>query len=220
MPESIASRVGRIIAGATHALIDRAENLAPEAVMAQSIRDIEQVIAEVRIDLGKAEAAKHLVLAQLAKLQDEHSRLSSQIDTAITQERDDLAQAALAKQVDIEDSLPVLQKSLDEQNQRAEALEGHILALLAKRRELAQVLAEYRRQTEETAAAPAATSDRQGRVEQAEAVFERVLSNGLGVSGLAAGAAEDAAKLRELLELQKTTRIAERLAALKAAKIS
>lgn len=220
MPESIASRVGRIIAGATHALIDQAENLAPGAVMAQSIREIEQVAAEVRVDLGKAEAAKHLVRAQMDKLREEHGRLDAQIQTAIAEQRDDLAEAAIGRQADIEDSLPVLQKSLDEQAGRAKELEGHLLALLAKKKELGQTLAAYERQAGQQAGGPAAPggNDRQARVEDAEAAFERVLSRDLGVSGLAPGAAEDAAKLQELVELQRKARVAERLAALKAAK--
>lgn len=77
--------------GTTHALIDRAENLSPDAVMAQSIREIEQVIAEVRIDLGKAEVTKHLVMSQMAKLNGEHEKPAEQVDPAVSQDRDDLA---------------------------------------------------------------------------------------------------------------------------------
>jgi len=222
MPESIASRVARIIAGATYALIDRAENLSPEAVMAQSIREIEQVAVEVRLDLGKVEAAKHLVLAQMTKLHEEHDRLDAQIETALSQGRDDLAKAAIGRQTDIEDVIPVLQKSLDGQNERAKELESHILALLVKKKELGQVLADYQRHIEEQPATPAASAgnDRRGRVEGAEAAFQRGLSKELGVSALATSSAEDAAKLKELVELQRDKRIVERLTALKAAKNS
>lgn len=219
MPESIASRIARILAGTTHALIDKAENLSPEAVMAQSIREIEQVIAEVRVDLGKAEAAKHLILAQIANLHEEHGRLDAQIQTAIAGQRDDLAKAAIGRQTDIEDATPVLQASLDEQSERAKELESHILALLAKKKELGQLLAEYRRHREEPSASPSATpagNGRQSRVEEAEAAFQRVLSQELGASVLTAKSTEDAAKLKDLVELQRDARIAERLAALKA----
>ena len=56
MSESLASRVGRIIAGGFHALVDAVENAAPESVMEQAIREIESAIADVRADLGKVEA--------------------------------------------------------------------------------------------------------------------------------------------------------------------
>ena len=220
MSETIATRVARIIAGGTHALLDKAENLAPDGVMAQAIRDIEQVAGEVRVDLGKAEAAKHLVAAQIAKLNDEHAQLAGRIETALGQQRDDLASAAIGRQADIEDYLPVLQKALDEQTARAKDLASYILALMAKKRELEQVLAEYQRHPGGSPDVPPQTgaTDRQARVDDAEAAFERVLARQLGVSGLTGATVEDAAKLKELAQLQRDNRIAERLAAAKLAR--
>ncbi len=219
MSDSIATRVARIIAGGTYALLDKAETLAPDTVMAQSIRDIEQVASEVRVDLGKAEAAKHLVTTQIAKLSDEHDKLKGQIDIAVSEQRDDLASAAIGRQADIEDYLPVLRKSLDEQNQKAEELVSYMVALLAKKRELEQILVEYQanKSLRPEMVKTNGESDRRSRVEDAEAAFGRVLARQLGVSGLSLNGVEDAAKIKELAELQRNKRIAERLAALKAA---
>lgn len=219
MTDTITTRVARIIAGGTHALLNKAENLAPDAVMAQSIREIEQIIAEIRLDLGKAEASKHLVTLQITKLQDEHEKLSSQIGTAITEQRDDLAEAAIGRQTDIEDFLPVLQKSLAEQTERSAVLASYITALLAKKRELEQILSNYiATQTESGKTSPQlGLSDQQSRIEDAENAFERILARQLGVSGLQMGQLEDAAKLKELADLKRSNRIAERLAAIKLA---
>ena len=87
MADSITTRVSRLIAGGAHALLDRAENMAPEASMAQSIREIEQVVDEVRGDLGRAEAAKHLALSQMARLNTEHEALSGQVEAALLSAR-------------------------------------------------------------------------------------------------------------------------------------
>ncbi|HEX8962590.1 MAG TPA: PspA/IM30 family protein [Rhodocyclaceae bacterium] len=219
MADTIATRVSRIIAGGAHALLDKAENLAPEAVMAQSVREIDQVIAEVRVDLGKAEAGKHLVLSQMAKLNGEHEKLAEQVELAVSQERDDLAAAAIGRQADIEDLLPVLQKSLDEQSERSKELESYVVALLAKKRELEQVLADYQATLASQAASPAPPggSGRQARVDDAESSFGRVLARQTG-AGLVSGVAADAGKLKDLAEMQRTNRIAERLAAIKAAR--
>ncbi|MFI3218757.1 MAG: PspA/IM30 family protein [Methylococcales bacterium] len=218
MPETITTRVARIIAGGTHALLDKIEDLAPDAIMAQSIREIEQIIAEIRLDLGKAEAAKHLVTVQIAKLQSEHDTLSTQITHAVSQQRDDLAKAAIGRQTDIEDFLPVLQKSLAEQSERSTLLASYISALLAKKRELEQILNDYlATQTDSgnNRSAQPTLSDKQSRIDNAESAFERALTRQLGVSGLQAGALEDAAKLKELADLKRSNRIAERLAAIK-----
>ncbi len=220
MADTISTRVSRIIAGGTHALLDKAENLAPDAVMTQSIREIDQVIAEVRVDLGKAEAAKHLVLTQMAKLNAEHEKVGEQIELAVSQDRDDLAAAAIGRQADIEDLLPVLQKSLDEQSERSKELESYVVALLAKKRELDQVLTEFQATVAESIPANANRdgSGLQQRVDAAESSFGRVLARQTGVSGLTGGVGADAGKLKELAEMQRDNRIAERLAALKAAR--
>lgn len=220
MADTFATRVSRIIVGGAHALIDKAENLAPEATMAQAIREIEQVVAEVRVDLGKAEAAKHLVLSRMAKLNAEHEKLSEQIDTALTLERDDLAKAAIGRQADIEDLLPVLQKALDEHAERGKELESYIVALLAKKRELDQALTDYQASLASQAASPftGGGSDRQARVDDAESSFGRVMARQIGASGINLGLNEQAAKLKELADMQRGNRIAERLAALKAAR--
>ena len=218
MAETVASRVSRIIVGGAHALLDKAENLAPEAVMNQAIREIEQVAGEVRTDLGKCEAAKHLVLGRIARLNAEHESLAEQVDLALNSNRDDLASAAIARQADIEDLLPVLKKSLDEQSEQGREYESYLVALQAKKRELEQTLEDFRRSQENLDAAPGAMpgSSRQSRVEEAEASFGKIVSRHTGAAGLIGGSAGDTAKLRELAEMQRNNRVAERLAALKA----
>jgi phage shock protein A len=219
MSDNITTRVARIIAGGTHALLDKAEDLAPDAIMAQSIREIEQIIAEIRLDLGKAEAAKHLVTLQITKLQAEHEKLSTQITVAVSEQRDDLAAVAIGRQTDIEDFLPVLQKSLAEQTERGTVLVSYITALLAKKRELEQIVTNYlatQAESSKTSVQPN-LSNKQSRIEDAESAFERVLARQLGVSGLQMGQLEDAAKLKELADLKRNHRIAERLAVVKLA---
>ena len=46
MTDTIASRVTRVIGGSAHALLDAMENAAPEATMAQAIREVEAAIDE------------------------------------------------------------------------------------------------------------------------------------------------------------------------------
>ena len=220
MADSIATRVSRIIAGGAHALLDKAEGLAPDASMRQSIREIDQVIGEVRGDLGRAEASKHLVLSQISRLNAEHEGLADKIDSALSAGRDDLARVAIGRQADIEDLLPVLKKSLDEQSEKARELEGYIVALLAKKRELEQLLADYQESAASGNPADAAGdgSGRQARVEDATSSFNRVLARQTGAIALAGGAVGDAVKLKELAELHRDNRISERLAAIKAAR--
>ena len=66
MSETLARRVGRLVSGGFHAILDAAENLAPEAVMNENIREIERAIDEVRSELGKVLVQKHLATKKMA----------------------------------------------------------------------------------------------------------------------------------------------------------
>lgn len=218
MADSLATRVTRIMAGSAHAFLDAVEDMAPEAMMRQAIRELEQVLAEVRVDLGKVEAGKHLVVSQMTKLNDENELLSAQIETALAQGKEDLARAGVERQTLIEDQTPVLQRSLAEQNDRASELEGYITGLLAKRREMEEVLKVYlASQAKVTSVSTSAgKGSKDSKVESAQSSFDRVLSRQTGVSGIVGAATGDAVRLRELQENARRQRVDEKLAALKA----
>ena len=57
MTDTIASRVTRVVSGSVHALLDAVESAAPEATMAQAIREVDRVIDDVRAELGRVEAS-------------------------------------------------------------------------------------------------------------------------------------------------------------------
>ena len=224
MTDTIASRVTRVVSGSVHALLDAVENAAPEATMGQAIHEIDRVIDDVRAELGRVEASKHLATSQLNKLNTEHEQLAGQIEAALGQGREDLARAGVEKQLNIEDQLPVLQKSLADQRDAGKELEGYIAALLAKKREMEQALRDYVAARASHAAGPGSTAGAstrgksEDRVANAGAVFDRVLAKQTGLSGLTSVATGDAAKLRELQDLQRANRIQERLAQLKLAR--
>lgn len=219
MTDSIASRVTRIIGGSVHALLDAMENAAPDATMAQAIREVDQAIDEVRAELGRVEAVRHLAASSVNKLNTQNESLSAQIELALTKGDEALARAGLSKQVDIEDQIPVLQRSLLDAGDRSKELEGYIAALLAKKREMESALQDYiaaRAITPGPSGLNPSTEAVQGKVERAGSAFDRVLSRQTGISGLTGSVDPDASKLRQLQELARTHRIDERLAALKA----
>jgi phage shock protein A len=218
MAETLAVRVTRILAGSAHAFLDVLEDMAPEAMMRQAVREIDQVMAEVRVDLGKAEAAKHLITSQINKLNTESEQLAAHVDTALKRGEDDLARAGIERQTLIDDQVPVLQRSLTDQQDKAKELEGYITALLAKRREMESELQQYlaSRAHVTASASPSGKATQEARVEDARSAFDRVLARQTGVSGLNPANAGDAQKLKELQDLARHNRIEERLAQLKA----
>jgi phage shock protein A len=221
--DTIASRVTRVIGGSVHALLDAVENAAPEAAMAQAIRELDQATDEIRAELGRVEAVKHLATSSLAKLNTQNETLAGQVELAVTKGDEVLARAGIARQVDIEDQIPVLQRSLQDAIERGKELEGYIAALLAKKREMESALQDFLA-ARAAASAPIGSSSGGGpqgtvdsKAERAGSAFDRVLARQTGIAGITSPLNPDAAKLRELQELARTHRIDERLAALKAA---
>jgi phage shock protein A len=219
--DTIASRVTRVIGSSVHALLDAVETAAPEAAMSQAIREVDQAIDEVRAEMGRVEAVKHLATSSLNKLNTQNEGLASQIELAVTKGDETLARAGIARQVDIEDQIPVLQRSLHEAIDRSKELEAYIAALLAKKREMESALQDFvaARAAAASPSSPSApTGVTQGKVERAGSAFDRVLARQTGVTGATSALNPDASKLQQLQELARTHRIDERLAALKAAR--
>jgi len=216
MAETLAVRVTRILAGSAHALLDAIEDMAPEALMRQAIREIDQVLADVRADLGKVEAAKHLITCHINKLNNENEQLAADVETALARGEETLARAGIERQTLIDDQTPVLQRSLAEQQERSRELEGYITALLAKRREMEDAFQQFLATRAQADAGAPARVEQSARLENAQSAFDRVLARQTGVTGLSMLNTADAQKLKELQELARRNRIDERLAQLKA----
>lgn len=222
MSETLSRRVGRLVSGGFHALIDAAENLAPEAVMNESIREIERAVDEVRAELGKVLAQKHLAAKKMADESNRHEAIDANLQAAVDTGRDDLAEAGIAEQMDIEARLPILENTIADCAAQEKELEGFIAALQAKKREMQQQLQDWRAAqqsmgTGKTAGGNGSDLNRIARdAEKSGNAFDRVMGRQNSVHSSTDAA--QLAKLKELEDLSRNNRIAERLAALKAGK--
>jgi phage shock protein A len=221
MSESITRRVARLVSGSVNALVDAVETSAPEAVMEQAIRELDTAIADTRTELGQQVAQKHLASKKLMEENSRYEALAGHLEVAVVNGRDDLAEAGIAEQMDIEARIPVLEASISDCAAREKELEGFIQALQAKKREMkaelsAFVQAQAAKNTAATAGTRASTSATD-KAERASDAFGRVLEKASGIAGRDTGLG-NAGKLAELEELARKNRVAERLAALKAGK--
>ncbi len=222
MSESLARRVARLVCGGFHAMLDKAEDCMPEAVMQENIRELERTIDEVRAELGKVLAQKHLATKKLADENNRHEQLGGQIASALDAGREDLAKAGIAEQLDIEARLPVLEQSLADCSSQERELDAFVAALLAKKREMQAALDDWKRvqtNTGSAAAGSGADSNKMAQLERAAeqngVQFNRVLQRQGGI-GIASPDAAQAAALQQLSDLGREAQIAARLAALKA----
>jgi phage shock protein A len=219
MSNSLATRVARVIAGGVHAIVDRIEDLAPLQVLEQNIRELDEITAEVRTELGQAMTSRHLLQQQHLKLNSEHEGLHESITTAITQRRDDLAKTGLARQIDIEAQLPILESSLAESVQREHDCTRYVDALMGKKREMQlaiEQLAQARNDLDRSVPSAKSTSSVAARVGAVQDAFDRSYQQ--QASGVASASGVDlkqSSQLGELSDLVREQKIAQRLATIK-----
>lgn len=221
MAETLRTRVARVIAGGAHAFLDRIEDAAPVAMMEQSLREIDAVIDDVRTELGRAVANRHLAQQQHLHLNQEHDSLATQLTDALSGGRDDLARPAISRQIDIEAQLPILETSLIALSQDEKELSGFVDALMGKKREMERAIADFERSRREAESAlpggGSHASNAAARAQAAQSSFDRTYRRQTGLDRNAMAATmEQVTKLKELGDLVRDNKINERLAALKA----
>ncbi|MGF1463895.1 MAG: PspA/IM30 family protein [Maricaulaceae bacterium] len=218
MAEPLFSRVTRLVSASVNAVVEQVEAANPDMVMREALREIDAALFEVRDELGKTAAAKHVSAQRLLDANTRHEALSEQISLALAQSRDDLAEAAIAKQMDLEAQAQILEEAIAEAAERETELQSYVAALQGKRRDMEDELDTWSKAQAETATPDKDQSEdsAQAKVSNAEAAFDRVMSRASGVRGVDRGAADQAAKLAELETLSREHRIKERLAAAKA----
>lgn len=233
MSEGLLSRVSRLVSGHVSDVVDALENGAPETVMSAAIMEIEDAVSDVRSELGRAIADRHHANKRLMDTASKHDELSQKVQLAVDEGRDDLAEAAIARQLDYEAQIPVLETALKNMGEQQTELEGFVSALLARKREMEADLDAYREaQRARTGALGDATGaagnsaggiackklQAEDAADRATSAFDRVLKNASGIATSANGDSATAARLAELDQIAHAHRVSERLAAVKAMK--
>lgn len=215
--ETVVTRIGRVIAGMTHAAVSAAEQVNPDAIIEQSIREIDSAADEVKTELGKAIAEKHRINARRDELQREHADLGGKLKEAIDAGRDELASAGLGRQIDIESQIAVLDRLVGETDGNIQKLEEALAAVKASRREAEERLAEFKASQKGGGNGDGyAGHHANGAADRALGKVERAQAAAARLSGVPAGAARaDAAQLDELSKLARDRAIADRLKKLK-----
>ena len=222
MRDTTIQRVKRLISGGVNSIVDAIENATPETVMNEAIRELESATDQVREELGRVIASRHLASRRLAEATSKIEELAEQIELAVKERRDDLATGAIARQLDLEAQIPVLESSLKDFSSEERELEGYIAALQARRREMEADLDAYRSAARDAAtiggdaSGPSGNNGAQVRADRADRAFERVMRTSSRVPATADSDREVRAKVAELEKLSREHRIQERLAAIKA----
>lgn len=221
MSETLVSRVKRLVSGGVNNLVDAVENVSPETVMKEALREVDAAIDQVRAEFGQVVANKHLANKRLMDANTRHEELSDRIQIGLKEGREDLAEAAISRQLDLEAQIPILETAIKDASSEEVELEGYISALQARRREMEEELDAFVKSRRTSGDDGAVGQTPQGGAEQkagkAEAAFNRVMRSATGLPGMTPSDSRDAAKIAELEKLSRENRIRERLAAFKSA---
>ncbi|GHB29560.1 hypothetical protein GCM10007094_17350 [Pseudovibrio japonicus] len=222
MSESLLSRVGRLVSGTANSIVDAVESTAPDIIMKQAIRELDSAVEDVRAALGKTAVKKHVASQRLAETNKSHEELSEKIAIALRAGEKELARAAVARQMDLEAQIPVLEKTIADAGDEEQELNNSILALQGRKREMSDQLDTYIAQ-KNAATSQSTTTDggADGKlnktVDNANSAFDRAMKAATGVPGApGSGSMADDAKLAKLDQMTRDHRVEERLAALEA----
>ncbi|MGQ3270441.1 MULTISPECIES: PspA/IM30 family protein [Pseudomonadota] len=215
--ESAVKRIGRVIAGMTNLAVDLAEGVNPDAILAQAIREIDAAADEVRVELGKAVAERHRLDVRRQQLLREKDELATKVRVAIDEDRDDLAEVGIARQVDIEAQVGVLDRLMADAEEKITQLGETVDAIAASRREAEQTRKDYQAsRAAVTGEGSAATGSSGDKVSGAMTKVARAQAATTRVTGVpAAKPNNDAKALDELAELQRQREVRSRLERLK-----
>jgi phage shock protein A len=208
--ETVLARIGRVIAGMAHGAIDQAEKANPTAVLEQALREIDQAADEVKLELGRATAERHRIHARRSELASELADLDGKIKIALGGARDDLAEAGIERQLDIEAQVKVLDTIVGDVDQRIAQLNETLDAVKASRREAEQRIADLEKASNATAGSGTGVrTTAADKVERAESAIRRV-------TGVPAGPGPSGKAVDELHSLARQHAVKERMARLKA----
>jgi phage shock protein A len=209
--EGILARMGRLLAAIASQTIDDAESNNKVALVKQAIREIDAGADEARYALGKSRAEEFRLKRRREELDAEAASLTAKIRLAIAENREDLARAGVARQIDLESQTIALERATDfielEIDEQTKALQ----AMLAARREAESRLADL----EQSLMREALTETKRGPSPTNTVSADRAMAAIARMTGVPASSVLGDKELDELDRLHREKEIAARLERIK-----
>jgi hypothetical protein len=209
--EGILARMGRLLAAIASQTIDNAESSNKVAMVKQAIREIDSGADEARYALGKSRAEEFRLTRRREELDKENATLTEKIRLALAENREDLARAGVARQIDLESQGLALERAMDfielEIDEQTKALQ----AMLGARREAEARLADLELSLSQHA--PLETGKGSGATKPISP--DRAMAAIARVTGVPASSVLGDKELDELDRLHREKEIAARLERIK-----
>jgi phage shock protein A len=220
MAEQIFQRVRRILNARLEDAVDRMEQSGSDSVMREAIREVGRAIEQVQVDYEAAMSSRLLAVRQQKALREKAIELTAKAKFALAEGREDLAEAALGRQVDFEEQAGKLGAVWTQAGEEEARLSENLAALKTRKQQMEEALDAFLASRRDAALGgdgptkPPRCVER--RVDRAEKAFERAMSNA-GGAGFTRPDTETISRVAEIDVMQKHALVAARLAALKQA---
>ncbi|MFK4005126.1 PspA/IM30 family protein [Qipengyuania sp. NPDC077563] len=218
MAESVLARVRRVLSGRIEDSVDAMERANSDGTMREAIREVDRALDEVRGDKEAAMTRRLQAARQQEMIGTKIDELTGKAKFALQEGREDLAEGALIRQVDLESQFAKLEKLQALSRIEEQKLEESMTALQARKSEMEEALAAF------TIARSDASMggddgldnklDIEKKIRHAEAAFDRAMTGAGGIE-FSRSDAKAINAVAELDTMQKGATVAERLAALK-----
>lgn len=212
--DSIFVRVQRVVSSGVDTVVCKAEQLSGTALMRQSLREMESAFKRAKQEVEAARSKRLQTQHQLLAAAAEADTLKEQAGFAMSQGREDLAQAVIARQIDVEALLARLEKTRNEAQAEESRLDESLTALKSRKAQMEKELGAFQAAQRAAASADPGTASRAARnAERAEEAFRRAMTAAGGIVSPDPVAGDGG--VAEIETLKKEAAIAERLAALR-----
>ena len=217
MAESIFIRIKRLISGNVEDLVDAMENSGAPTVMREAVRELDRILDEVKSERDQATASRLQAVRQQRMYKERLEGIAQKAQFAMDQGREDLAEAALHRQIDFEAQVRKLEEIEVSSSDKERELEESVAALEMRKAHMEEELKHFEAARAEAGldkqAAPDQASNVARRVERAEAAYNRAMNANGGIAMKAD--AQNTAKVAEIDIIMKKSEIETRLEALR-----
>jgi phage shock protein A len=220
MAESIFSRVSRLVSAKVEDTVDQMEQAGGDAVMREAVREVDRAIDEIKSNQEAAMARRLQSVRQQKLLRERVDQLGEKAKFAISEGREDLAEAAVSRQIDFEQEFSKLEQVQTLAAEEEARLEDSLTALKTRKQQMEESLSAFVVSQREASMGGDGAFHNERNVEKqvtrAEAAFDRAMTGAGGV-GFTRADADTINRVAEIDSMHKSSIIAERLAALKKA---
>ncbi len=217
MAESIFIRIKRLVSGSVEDLVDAMENSGAPTVMREAVRELDRILDEVKSERDQATASRLQAVRQQRMYKERLEGIAQKAQFAMDQGREDLAEAALHRQIDFEAQVRKLEEMEASFSEKERELEESVAALEMRKAHMEEELKHFEAARVEAGLDKQAAPDRgtnvARRVERAEAAYNRAMNANGGIALKVD--AQNTAKVAELDIIMKKSEIETRLEALR-----